>query len=115
MPAGALLLTTVIATFVSMKLFRWEKEQKIPARSKLWVVAAFLPFVLLGAYQAKTRDNLARNELLERTIRRGPDAPGPGRQRVRRRRHGPEERLGAAQPRQDRADLYGGVARSQSR
>jgi ABC-type multidrug transport system permease subunit len=69
-PAGALLLSTAIATFVSAKLFRWEKEQKIPGRAKLWVIAAFLPFVLLGVYQAKSHDNIKRNEMLERTIRR---------------------------------------------
>ena len=70
LPAGGLLLSTAIATFVSVKLFRWEKEQKIPGRSKLWVAAAFLPFVFLGVWQAKTRDNLTRNEMYERTIRR---------------------------------------------
>jgi ABC-2 type transport system permease protein len=33
---GALLLTTAVGFLVSMKLFRWEKEEKIRGTAKLW-------------------------------------------------------------------------------
>lgn len=48
---AALLTTLLIATFVSSQLFRWEKEEKIQSSAKLWVLAALLPFILLGCYQ----------------------------------------------------------------
>lgn len=48
---AAMLITLAVSTFVSSKLFRWEKEEKIPGKAKLWVIAALLPFLILGAYQ----------------------------------------------------------------
>src|SRR5437016_4720320 len=47
--AGALILTTVLATFLGVKLFRWEKDEKISGSAKLWLIAVFAPFFLLGA------------------------------------------------------------------
>ena len=47
----ALIITLTVATFVSSKLFRWEKEEKIPGKAKLWVLVALLPFLILGVYQ----------------------------------------------------------------
>ena len=43
---AALLLTTVVATFIATKLFRWEKEEKLRASAKLWVLVVLLPFLL---------------------------------------------------------------------
>jgi len=37
--AGALALTAIVATFLAVKLFRWEKEEKMRASAKLWLVA----------------------------------------------------------------------------
>ena len=72
MPAvAALLLTAVIATFVATKLFRWEKDEKLRPAAKLWVLVALLPFVVLGAYQSWSSENLARTRILERDIKRG--------------------------------------------
>lgn len=48
----ALALTTVIATFVASQLFRWEKGEHLPNRTKAWIAVAFLPFLLVGIYQA---------------------------------------------------------------
>ena len=45
--AGALLLTIAVGLFVSYKLFRWEKEEKIRSSAKLWIGAVLLPFLLL--------------------------------------------------------------------
>ena len=49
---GALLITMVLATFISVQIFRWEKEEKLRPAAKLWVLAVMSPFVLMGFYQA---------------------------------------------------------------
>ena len=67
---AALLLTMVVALFISVKLFRWEKEEKIAGKAKLWILAVLLPFVVLGTYQAYSRENIARNKMFERDLRR---------------------------------------------
>ncbi len=69
-PALALLATTVIAFFISLKLFRWEKDDKVKASAKLWVLGALAPFVVLGAWQTHDRGNLAKAKILERGQRR---------------------------------------------
>ncbi len=66
----ALAVTTVLATFLSMKLFRWEKEEKLPASAKLWVVVVLLPFIVLGSWQAYSRENVNKARLLYRDLRR---------------------------------------------
>jgi ABC-2 type transport system permease protein len=49
--AGAMVLTALLGWFVGMKLFRWEKEEKIRASAKLWVVAVLVPFLVMGAWK----------------------------------------------------------------
>ena len=68
---AALLLTAAVALFISTKLFRWEKEEKLRASAKLWVFAALVPFLFLGAFQAWSRHDLAKAKILERDLRRG--------------------------------------------
>jgi len=68
---GALLLTTVVGLTISMKLFRWEKEEKIRPAGKLWVLAVLMPFVLLGAWQTQTKDNVRKTRILNRQMDRG--------------------------------------------
>jgi imidazolonepropionase-like amidohydrolase/ABC-type multidrug transport system permease subunit len=68
--AGALALTTVLGTFLGVKLFRWEKDEKIPGRAKLWLVAVLAPFLILGAYQARTKDSVVKARLLNRDLMR---------------------------------------------
>ena len=53
-PAFALLITVFVGLFISYKLFRWEKEEKIRGSAKLWVGAVMLPFIVLGLWQAHT-------------------------------------------------------------
>jgi ABC-type multidrug transport system permease subunit len=48
---GALLLTTLVGFVVGMKLFRWEKEEKIRGSAKLWVAAVLAPFLIMGLWQ----------------------------------------------------------------
>jgi len=69
-PVGALLACMVLATFISYKLFRWEKEQKIASNAKLWVAGVLLPFVLMGSYQAYSKEHVNESKLLDRQIRR---------------------------------------------
>jgi imidazolonepropionase-like amidohydrolase/ABC-type multidrug transport system permease subunit len=67
---GALLVTMVVATFVSTKVFRWEKEEKVRPAAKLWVVAVLVPFFVLGGIQAFTKDNVEKAKIAERETRR---------------------------------------------
>jgi imidazolonepropionase-like amidohydrolase/ABC-type multidrug transport system permease subunit len=69
-PMGALLLTLIVATFVSTKIFRWEKEEKIKPSAKLWIVAVLLPFFVLGGFQAYSKQNLDKAKIVERDLRR---------------------------------------------
>lgn len=49
--AGALVITMAVGLIVGMKLFRWEKEEKIRGSAKLWVLAVLLPFFVMGVVQ----------------------------------------------------------------
>ncbi len=67
----ALLLTTAVGIFIATKLFRWEKEEKLRASAKLWVIVVLLPFLALGSYQAWSRQDLAKAQILARDRARG--------------------------------------------
>jgi imidazolonepropionase-like amidohydrolase/ABC-type multidrug transport system permease subunit len=71
LPALALLITMLVGLFVSYKLFRWEKEEKIRSSAKLWVGAVLLPFIVLGVWQAHTKQNVAKTKMLNRQLARG--------------------------------------------
>jgi ABC-2 type transport system permease protein len=43
--------STLIALFVSVQLFRWEPEEKLPGSAKVWTAAALVPFLLLGVWE----------------------------------------------------------------
>ncbi|MBA2432170.1 MAG: amidohydrolase family protein [Chthoniobacterales bacterium] len=68
---AALLMTTAVGTFIATKLFRWEKEEKLRPSAKLWVLAALLPFLLLGVYQTWSREELTKAKILARDLNRG--------------------------------------------
>lgn len=70
LPVLSLLITTVLAIFLGVKLFRWEKEEKIPGRAKLWLVAVMLPFFLMGVSQARSDRNLQLDKAAARKLRR---------------------------------------------
>ncbi len=67
---GVLLLTGFIGTFLAMKLFRWEKEEKMKPSAKLWILAVLIPFFLAGAWHAHAKDNLAKIQILAREMER---------------------------------------------
>src|ERR1700686_358623 len=68
--AAALLLTAVLGMFLAVQLFRWEKEEKIRPRNKLWVLAVLAPFVVMGMWQAHSKENIGKNEALFRDLQR---------------------------------------------
>lgn len=69
-PAFAMILTIAVSLFISMKLFRWEKEEKLKPAAKLWVVAVLAPFLLLGLWQTWSKSNLRKADILARGMRR---------------------------------------------
>ena len=48
--AGALAITIAVGVTVAIKLFRWEKEEKIRSSAKWWVLVVLLPFVVMGVW-----------------------------------------------------------------
>ena len=71
---GAMILTTAVGLFLSVKLFRWEKEEKVRPAAKLWVLAVLLPFVLLGTWQAHAKDNVRKMKIVGRDFARSQTA-----------------------------------------
>jgi ABC-2 type transport system permease protein len=67
---GALLLTVLLATFIGVKLFRWEKEEKIAGTAKLWLLTVLTPFLILGVFQAYSKDSVVKARLLSRDLMR---------------------------------------------
>jgi imidazolonepropionase-like amidohydrolase/ABC-type multidrug transport system permease subunit len=69
-PAAALLLTAAIGTFLALKLFRWEKEEKMRASAKFWLIAVLAPFLITGVWQAYAKDNIVKGKVLAREMSR---------------------------------------------
>jgi imidazolonepropionase-like amidohydrolase len=66
----ALIGTMFLGTFISVQLFRWEKDEKISRAAMFWIVAVLCPFILLGSYQAYSRDHLRKARILQRDFER---------------------------------------------
>ena len=69
--AAALLLTLGLSVFVAMRLFRWEKDEKLKGSAKLWVAGVMVPFLALGVYQFRTSEQTVKNRMLWRQLQRG--------------------------------------------
>ncbi len=69
-PITALLVTLTVSLFVASKLFRWEKEEKIRASAKLWILAVLVPFLCLGTYQAYSKENVEKARIDTRILHR---------------------------------------------
>ena len=67
---AALLIATAVSVFVGVKLFRWEKEEKIAGKAKLWIAVVLAPFFLMGIYQARTHQNVAEAKIQARQAMR---------------------------------------------
>ncbi len=69
-PVVALLTTIAVGLVIGVKLFRWEKEEKIAGTAKLWILAVLAPFILMGLYQARTRQNIEKTKVLTHSMYR---------------------------------------------
>lgn len=47
----ALLVSLLVAFEMSRRLFRWEPDEKVRGKAKLWAAAALIPFLLLGTWE----------------------------------------------------------------
>jgi len=47
-----MVVTSFVGGFISLKLFRWEKEEKIRGSAKWWVAVALLPFIAMGVLES---------------------------------------------------------------
>jgi imidazolonepropionase-like amidohydrolase/ABC-type transport system involved in cytochrome c biogenesis permease component len=70
LPMTGLIVTLVVSLFIGVKLFRWEKEEKIAGSAKLWILGVLAPFLLMGLYQVKSEKNLQQDKILARNMRR---------------------------------------------
>ena len=69
-PTLALALTAFVGLFISYKLFRWEKEEKIRASAKLWLIAVLTPFLALGFWQMHAQTGVTKTKILNRQLAR---------------------------------------------
>ncbi len=67
---AALIVSIVLGTFLAVQLFRWEKEEKIRPRNRVWVLAVLGPFVLMGCYRAYSKEHLGQNQAFFRDLQR---------------------------------------------
>jgi imidazolonepropionase-like amidohydrolase len=70
LPVTGLIVTLFVSLFIGVKLFRWEKEEKIAGSAKLWILGVLAPFLLMGLYQVKSEKNLRQDKVLARNVRR---------------------------------------------
>ncbi len=66
----ALVATAAVGLFVAVKIFRWEKEEKIRNTAKLWILAVLVPFFVMGGYQAFSKENVEKARIDTRVLRR---------------------------------------------
>ncbi len=66
----ALIVTTLACTLISLKVFRWEKGEKMPPRAKVWVLAVLAPFFVIGAWNLQSKENLTKTKMLDRELAR---------------------------------------------
>lgn len=53
---GALIITLCLSLFIASRLFRWDKNERIPSSAKLSVLIALSPFLVLGTYHFLSGD-----------------------------------------------------------
>ncbi len=68
--ALALVLTAGAATFLALKLFRWDKDEAAPPRAKWWLVAGMAPFVFLGLTQLNSQARVVEEKKQTRAMHR---------------------------------------------
>ena len=72
---------TAVAFVMSLQLFRWEPEEKVPARAKAWAAATIIPFLLLGIWESTAGQRLGNARMifhsLEKTAPSDKSRPAP--------------------------------------
>src|ERR1700693_3089870 len=68
--------STILAFFISKQIFRWEPEEKLPARAKAWTAAALVPFLLMGLWESNNGHRRAEARAVFDSTRERP-APTP--------------------------------------
>jgi ABC-2 type transport system permease protein len=75
---GSLVLWAMLTFFLSVQLFRWEPESKIPRRAKVLVAATAIPFLLLGLWENKSSRTISKAQaMLEYLNAPAKSAPAP--------------------------------------
>ncbi len=65
-----LLLTAAVSLFLSVQLFRWEKEEKLRRSGKLALIAMVVPSLVLGGWRIHQHDSVDKTKMLYRQIQR---------------------------------------------
>jgi imidazolonepropionase-like amidohydrolase len=60
----------VVGVFLAVQLFRWEKDEKMQPRKKLWVLAVVGPFLLMGCYRGYSKEHIGQNQAMFRDLQR---------------------------------------------
>lgn len=76
----ALFVSLAVAFEMSRRLFRWEPDETIRGKAKLWAAAALIPFLLLGTWELTRGHRLQEMNrdfemMNERTVSPHPAAP----------------------------------------
>ena len=107
-PAGALVLTAIVGTFLALKLFRWEKDEKMRASAKFWLDRGAGAVPHHGRMASLRERQHGEGQVLARVMSR--TAPADSRRAaVSRRRHRDRAGLRADQERKNR-QIYTGAA-----
>ena len=77
----ALAIGLLVAFEISRQLFRWEPEERVPGRAKLWVLVAMIPFLAFGLYEnaAGMRLEQVRRNFIQLSGRDVPAQPSSSR------------------------------------
>jgi imidazolonepropionase-like amidohydrolase/ABC-type multidrug transport system permease subunit len=67
---AALAATFVVGFLVSFNIFRWSKEDRVRAGSKVWIAAVLGPFLLLGVWESYGGTNNVRQAIATRELAR---------------------------------------------
>jgi hypothetical protein len=64
----ALTASVLVAFEVSRRLFRWEPEEKVSSRAKVWVLVAVIPFLVLGAIESHSQTQVTQMQQIFHAI-----------------------------------------------
>lgn len=65
---GSLVVWALLTFFLSVQLFRWEPEARIPRRAKLLVAATAIPFLLLGLWENSSSRTLSKAQAMMESL-----------------------------------------------